>query len=75
MVVRSWIDRVATRTLYLTNAKKMHTPGSPGYVLNRILFAPKSEQEKGASRWLKLIHRGVPRIYGPDQTGAVEASD
>ncbi|KAK8790322.1 hypothetical protein WA588_000481, partial [Blastocystis sp. NMH] len=36
----------ATRTLYLTNAKKMHTPGSPGYALNRLLFPPKSEQEK-----------------------------
>lgn len=38
---------VASRVLYVTNAKKMHTPGSPGYALNRILFAPQSEQEKG----------------------------
>jgi singapore isolate B (sub-type 7) whole genome shotgun sequence assembly, scaffold_15 len=37
---------LATRALYLTNAKKMHTPGSPGYSLNRLLFPPKNEQEK-----------------------------
>lgn len=45
--MRRWNYVVATRALYLTNAKKMHTPGSPGYMLNRILFPPKSEQEKG----------------------------
>lgn len=42
-------ESLATRTLYLTNAKKMHTPGSPGYALNRLLFPPKSEQEKSIS--------------------------
>ncbi|CBK21912.2 uncharacterized protein [Blastocystis hominis] len=36
----------ANRVLYVTNAKKMITPGSPGYSLNRILFAPKNDQEK-----------------------------
>lgn len=40
------VDFVATRVLYVTNAKKMHTPGSPGYSLNRLLFPPKNEQEK-----------------------------
>lgn len=40
------IHVVATRALYVTNAKKMHTPGSSSYALNRLLFPPKNDQEK-----------------------------
>ena len=35
------------RTIYVTNAKQMHTPGSSGYSLNRLLTPPQTAQEKG----------------------------
>ncbi|KNB45571.1 hypothetical protein JH06_2431 [Blastocystis sp. subtype 4] len=59
----------ATRALYLTNAKKMHTPGSPGYSLNRLLFPPKNEQEKTMYHAymdqirIELSKRLVERVY------------
>lgn len=52
--------------LYVTNAKKMITPGSPGYSLNRILFAPKNEQEKRNGNYLLLSARNVSGLYGSD---------
>lgn len=52
--------------LYVTNAKKMITPGSPGYSLNRILFAPKNEQEKRNGNYLFVSGRNVSRLYGSD---------
>lgn len=42
---------LANRVLYVTNAKKMHTPGSSGYALNRLLFPPKDLREKGMEGW------------------------
>lgn len=52
--------------LYVTNAKKMITPGSPGYSLNRILFAPKNDQEKRNGRCRFVSVRNVSRLYGSD---------
>ena len=49
----------------------MITPGTPGYSLNRILFAPKNEQEKRIAQSRLMIVRNVSWVHGSDSSRVV----